>query len=59
LVGVVAAAGLSGGDKEEEGDEEAERGPTLLGRGVIRAGRGVLGRNSPPLSGSVLITPFL
>ena len=71
MLGVKAAAAAGppsprpncGETEEEDGEEEEEeeRGgaPLLLGRGVMVrgpvVGRGVPGRNSPPLSGSVLI----
>jgi hypothetical protein len=50
------------GALQERGVTRVPREGALQGRGVIMllegAGRGVLGRNSPPLSGSVLITAY-
>ena len=50
------------GALQERGVTRVQREGALHGRGVMRllegAGRGVLGRNSPPLSGSVLITAY-
>ncbi len=50
------------GALQERGVTRVPREGALQGRGVMRllegAGRGVLGRNSPPLSGSVLITAY-
>ena len=68
MLGVKAAAAAGppsprpncGETEEEDGEEEEEeeRGGAPLLLGMVRGpavGRGVPGRNSPPLSGSVLI----